>query len=554
MGRPGWGMCGWLFWGPILYGLMAGALEMPRAAAVVPKTDRSMPPLDPSVRAQAHFATGLLLVLNNETDAAFEHLRLAADADPAFEPLVLEVARQYLARNQADAAHELLTRSASRPEASGQVFLLLGAAHVQRDRVQEAISAFREAIRRKPDLLEAHRRLIALLLDQGRIPEARAALADARQPHRTDPEHLVELAGMYAGFAAVLETDPADTRKHAVALLDQASQGPSESPLLLQNMADVYARVGADDPAVAIYRRLQRDFPRWPGLEERLAGIYLRRGEVSEAQAQLEALARKNPTHPEAHFLLGALAMAVRDLPRAVDHFRRSLVVNPGLEAAYFELAAAQLSLGQPRDALATIERARDKFPRTFALEYYSALAWRELEDYDQALAHFTAAELEARAGDTNQLGALFYFQVGATCERRGDLAAAEIHFRRCLERAPDFAEALNYLGYMWAEKGIRLDESRELIERAVRLEPENTAFLDSLGWVLHQQGHHAQALPYLLAAVDRNPAPDPVLLDHLGDVLAALGRRGDARNAWRRALELEPDPRIERKLESADP
>ena len=104
---------------------------------------------------------------------------------------------------------------------------------------------------------------------------------------------------------------------------------------------------------------------------------------------------------------------------------------------------------------------------------------------YAEALRHFVAAEVIAKATDPSQLNEGFYFQLGAACERKGDYAQAEQYFEKSLKLAPDFAEAMNYLGYMWAEHGMKLGQARELIEKAVKAEPKNAAFLDSLAWVL---------------------------------------------------------------------
>ncbi|MEO6036137.1 MAG: tetratricopeptide repeat protein, partial [Verrucomicrobiota bacterium] len=114
----------------------------------------------------------------------------------------------------------------------------------------------------------------------------------------------------------------------------------------------------------------------------------------------------------------------------------------------------------------------------------------------------------------------------------------------------PDFADALNYLGFMWADRGENLDKAREYIEKAVKVEPKNAAFLDSLGWVLHKLNQNDSALQYLLQAVALSDEPDPTLFDHLGDVYSALKRNEKAREAWKKSLTLEPSAEIEKKLQ----
>ena len=106
----------------------------------------------------------------------------------------------------------------------------------------------------------------------------------------------------------------------------------------------------------------------------------------------------------------------------------------------------------------------------------------------------------------------------------------------------------------MWAERGTNLERAREWIQKAVDLEPDNGAFLDSLAWVLHQQGRSAEGLPLQLRAIELVKEPDGTLQDHLGDIYLKMGRKDDARKAWQRSLEVEPNAEIEKKLRDNPP
>jgi len=129
-------------------------------------------------------------------------------------------------------------------------------------------------------------------------------------------------------------------------------------------------------------------------------------------------------------------------------------------------------------------------------------------------------------------------------------------NLQKALELNPDFPEAANHLGYMWAERGENLDQARALIEKAVKAEPESEAYLDSLAWVLFKQGKPGEALPHMLKAVaisEKENSPDATLYDHLGDIQAALGHSALARDAWSKALKLEENKEIQHKLEGGD-
>jgi Tfp pilus assembly protein PilF len=117
---------------------------------------------------------------------------------------------------------------------------------------------------------------------------------------------------------------------------------------------------------------------------------------------------------------------------------------------------------------------------------------------------------------------------------------------------SPDYAEALNYLGYMWADRGENLQEAREMIEKAVKLEPKNSAFLDSLGWVLYKLDKPQDALKYIQKAIENNEEPDATLYEHLGDIFSALHKTDQARQAFQKAYSIDPTDQIQRKLNAA--
>jgi Tfp pilus assembly protein PilF len=120
--------------------------------------------------------------------------------------------------------------------------------------------------------------------------------------------------------------------------------------------------------------------------------------------------------------------------------------------------------------------------------------------------------------------------------ERQKRFDAAESMFREALAVQPDAAPVLNYLGYMNADRKVKVAEAVTLIERALALDPENGAYLDSLGWALFRQDRLAEAEDYLRrAAVKEGSA---VVLDHLGDVLARQGKVAEALEFWNRSLQ----------------
>src|SRR6185295_1492537 len=211
----------------------------------------------------------------------------------------------------------------------------------------------------------------------------------------------------------------------------------------------------------------------------------------------------------------------------------------------------AQLAANKAEDAGETLRQAKKRFPPKFLCEYLMAMVSQRLKNYADAITHFTSAEVLAKAGEEKSLNASFYFEAGIAHERKGDREEAVKYFQKCLELQPDFPEAQNYLGYMWAEKGENLDRAKELIEKALKAEPKSAAYLDSMGWVLFKQNQPKSALEYILKAVELTEEPDATLYDHLGDIYAALNESEKARDAWKKSIGVEPNELVKKKLDA---
>ncbi len=222
---------------------------------------------------------------------------------------------------------------------------------------------------------------------------------------------------------------------------------------------------------------------------------------------------------------------------------------SPGFEMA--EVQAAWI-LRQQEQNEAAVQKARAVAAATNGKLSRLALAdiLRSLERWQEAEAayHSLLTDADAEAASDWRL----YFARGAARERLGRWAEAEADLQRALELSPDQPDVLNYLGYSWIEKGMKLTEGLALIERAVALSPESGYIVDSLGWAHFMLGQYDEAVEHLERAVELAPE-DPTLNDHLGDAYWRVRRRVEARYQWSRALSFDPPakdrPAIEAKL-----
>jgi Flp pilus assembly protein TadD len=123
--------------------------------------------------------------------------------------------------------------------------------------------------------------------------------------------------------------------------------------------------------------------------------------------------------------------------------------------------------------------------------------------------------------------------------EKLNQMDVMEKNLRRLIQLKPDNAHAYNALGYSLADRNLRLDEARELVEKAAELKPEDPFIMDSLGWVYFRLGQHTKAIELLRRALALGN--DPEIAAHLGEVLWTQGQREEARKVWQSALKQAP-------------
>jgi len=217
-------------------------------------------------------------------------------------------------------------------------------------------------------------------------------------------------------------------------------------------------------------------------------------------------------------------------------------------------------------NALKEADAAIKKFPKERSLKAEHANILADLGKVDAAAAelrgflngehdretYLSIAQLYEKAKRYNEMGEALnqaeklstnnedkegvYFMRGAMYERMKKSDLSEAEFRKVLELNPENAGALNYLGYMLADRNVRLDEAAQMIRKALEIEPDNGAYLDSMGWLLYRQGKLDEAQNLLQKALD-HIGQDPTVHDHLGDVFMKLGKTKEAIAQWQASL-----------------
>lgn len=259
--------------------------------------------------------------------------------------------------------------------------------------------------------------------------------------------------------------------------------------------------------------------------------------EREEAAQHFQELLERNQHQNEAHYYLGRIAEDNNDPWLALDHYQQVMNSREFLPA---QLAAARVinSTEGTDEAVSYLQRQAQIYP-----EHASQLTRVQTDlllssgQTDKALQYLTDA-LSRHPDDENLL-----YTRSMVADRAGDKAMMEQDLRRILQSNPDNAEALNALGYSLTLTEGRLNEAEPLIVRAIELQPDNAAIIDSLGWLYFRQGRINDAGPLLLDAWNR--MKDHEVAAHLGEWYWVTGERKEARKIWKEGLRLEPESEI---------
>ncbi len=407
-------------------------------------------------------------------------------------------------------------------------------------------------------------------------------------------------------FETALEKDPHSERllkyivgcymqvgkkEEALRYVERLSEIAPDDFRIHYTLADIYQREGKIDEAIEAFEKATRSTlddvePNFVAdALYRLANLYLERGQPLKAVPCLKDILKLGLSVDQSilHCQIGIAYAEVKDFQNAKEHLERTKALNPALTQARIYLAMVYEETGELQKAIEESEAFLDGFPQAWVAYAYLAglykkasrpedaefvqekainiltkqvatgtkdpkeylalaqllIAQQKQQEAQRVLESGTKVIEKEKSHELRMLLASLYYE--ANCEE-----AVEEELKEILKIDPDSAEASNFLGYFYAEKNKELEEALKLVEKALQAEPQNAAYLDSLGWIYYKQATGSKddtrlekALQKLLEAASQTP--DPEIFKHLGEIYYSLGQWDAAEAEWQKALQIQP-------------
>jgi tetratricopeptide (TPR) repeat protein len=371
----------------------------------------------------------------------------------------------------------------------------LGRVLVEQKAWPRAVQVYRDAIAANPAYEQAYLGLGAALESQGDQVQALAVykkvLREINRGNRDVRQRLVRL------LLAEKDYD------QALAVLREVTvEFPDDVEAQLR-IGLIYGELKDYPKAITQINKVLSFRPKELRVRDHLAYLYEEMKDYDQAIREYQTIIRTDDQYSDGYLHLGYLLYRLKRGEEALPYFRRVVVLNPKMSEAFLMLGLTHLQMVRYEEAVETFKEGLVRNP-------------------DNADLHFN---------------------LGTAYDKIGRLDELIFEMEEAIRLDPKHADALNYLGYTYAERDIRLGEAVVLIQKALEIKPQNGYYLDSLAWAYFKLGRNQEALVEMKRAVDAVP-DDPTFFEHLGDIYLTQNLLADAREAWMRALELDPKNR----------
>ncbi len=433
-----------------------------------------------------------IYLTSGQFEKAAQEFRTIIRLDPRNVPATYTLA-QILERVKPSESLALYNSLLARQGPTWEVLVQIAQLNSMLQRFDDAAKAYEQMMELDPSNLAVRQNLAEMYLRQKKFDTAKKILMDALEENNGSIILRATLADVY-----LQQNDWTTAKKELNTILQSDSLDP-----------DTHLRIG-----VAFYAQTVKDTLVIP-----------------EAIAVFRKYEELYPTDTRPFVYLGVLYRGIKKDSIAEQYFTRATQSANWNADAWWQLGWMYFDRQDFKETISIMNRAKQILPDDFRLHLLLGIAYnRAGMNQDSRVALERAVELNPT--DLNALSSL-----GLTYDALKMHAESDSAYERALRIDPTFPLVLNNYAYSLSERGLQLDRAERMSKESLAADSLNPSYLDTYGWILYKKGKYQQALPYILRAVELGDV-SAVVLEHLGDVYARLGRSEDAKRYWKEALE----------------
>jgi tetratricopeptide (TPR) repeat protein len=488
---------------------------------------------------RAYFALGTAYLQTGEVDKGVQALEKFQTIVTTSNEGYLTIAKFYDSQGKPEKAIEYLNQAVANAPDSAETLMMLAQLQAKLNKTKDSAETYKKILGITGDNPVVKRQLASALLDAGQFGEAAKAIEELQNAAPDDKEVQLLLGRAKIGNKQYAE---------ATKIFQGLSEEDPESMEIEFYLGDAYQKSGDAQGAIKVFsdltdksRKIEEYKPNQKVFQQRLAAAYNDAGEFDKTIALYEEmLKQENPPTPETTFMLLNAYRLNRQFDKALAIGRKEYEKNPGNSDIALVYARTLADAGKSKDGADVLNKLLQADPTN--IDIYVNLSQVYLQGRKYADAEKVLRKAEEKNLD-NPGREKLKFQLASVYERQKDFERAESVFQELLKENPQNANVLNYIGYMLADRGVRLQEAVQYVKEALALEPNNPAYLDSLGWALFKLNDLQNAEKYLLQAVGMTKN-DPTMYDHLGDLYYKTGDLQKAADYWTKSVQngTEPD------------
>lgn len=509
--------------------------------------------------ALSRFLEGVFFDIDHNYAAALLSYHEALLYDSTAPTIYFSIGRNYLRLGKEQSAAKLLEKCIEIDPQHFEAKSLLANLYAKWGRIQKAEQYFHEILSQDSTNLNTYYNLALLYLQKDEKEKA-AEMYEQILVYQdfVNPQIILGLGEIYlemndfkksaATYEKLIENSPQDplgyyglgfsqeVLKDTIGAIENyrmALQLQNNLKEARERLANLYILLKKYEPALDLYMAAiaedSTNLSSWLQVSE----IYRNQNDTSQTIATLQSIKNRFPKDWRGYLNLGRLYLDLGKDKKAYFEFNEVIRLKPDIVWGWLFMGYTQMNLDSLNASKDALEQALKVSPDEPLANYYLGLVLNQMNRDAAAIPYFEKA-LEQRPNWVRVLSLL-----ASIYEEQKIYHVSDSLFQKAIRIEPDNPTILNNYGYSLSVRGIRLEEALDMAKRAVKVDDQNGAYLDTIGWIFYQLGDYEKALQYTLRAYELF-AGNPVVIEHLGDIYLKLGQPDKAQAAYRQALQLD--------------